>query len=50
VLPTGRMTFSCSTRSSFTCSRMGNVADLIEHQRAAVGGHEEAAMCTRGAG
>src|SRR5216110_1934821 len=23
VLPTGRMTFSCSTRSSFTCSRIG---------------------------
>ena len=40
--PTGRISRSCSTRSSFTCSACGHLADLVEEDRPAVGQLEQA--------
>jgi len=49
VLPTGRMTFSCRTRSQLHLQPHRHIADLIEHQCTAVSGHEQSTVRARGA-
>ena len=50
VAPMGRTSRVSITRSSFTCSGQRHVADLVEEERALVGGDEEAALVGDGAG
>ena len=48
--PTGRTVFSWIRRSSFTCMTKRQVRDLVEEQRAALGGLHQAQLVGDGAG